>query len=406
MSLHVILSLFLLTTAADSLGIGSGPFFIGGLKSGEWNTYLDIYKQYIRYKVVIGESSIEDAEYHKRWTERSQCIGGCPQYSFCSSGICVCDSSEDVVQVYGRCFGMKTVSFIGDKDKYRKPTPPPRPEWCFCKKRDGGREVCTQTRGREECQVPHYPNMFDHTRQMCRRGDHNHCLGKDINMYCSENTIQDPTDGYMKHLCECRPGMVFDTESMECRIFIDVDCTHERRRNSILQSSLAIYLKDDKMPAPDVEYSKNVAQNTFCNLMDSNAKKLPTYDRLKSFSPTHPGDKKVMPNKSRNGCINPKGADGDTMVEGCLKKTCKKNIWRVSLDPAVCCFEGKPYPIGTSLPTVLSDDGCGVAHHQCVLQDGQAVLQLHVENICSGYATKDQARELKTLVEHYVREKC
>ena len=92
------------------------------------------------------------------------------------------------------------------------------------------------------------------------------------------------------------------------------------------------------------------------------------------------------------------------MSEGCIKKTCKKGICRTTLDSMVCCDEGESYSIGSSLPTVLSGDGCGVAdHQQCVLDDGQAVLKLQVENKCSGYASQEQAMELKTLLEEYLR---
>ena len=53
---------------------------------------------------------------------------------------------------------------------------------------------------------------------------------------------------------------------------------------------------------------------------------------------------------------------------------------------------------------MLSGDGCGVAdHQQCVLDDGQAVLKLQVENKCPGYASQEQAMELKTLLEEYLR---
>merc|ERR1719153_491283 len=110
--------------------------------------------------------------------------------------------------------------------------------------------------------------------------------------------------------------------------------------------------------------------------------------------------------KALEGCLNPKGWEGESVSEGCIKQTCKKGIWRTALDSTVCCYEGESYAIGSSLPTVLSDDGCGAVDHQCVLDDGQAVLQLHVENRCSGYATQDQARELKSLVEEYLSKKC
>ena len=67
---------------------------------------------------------------------------------------------------------------------------------------------------KEECSVVHYPNWFDHESQMCRRGDHNYCLNKDINMICGEKLLFDPrpSEGRNKNVCECRKDMEFDRE--------------------------------------------------------------------------------------------------------------------------------------------------------------------------------------------------
>ena len=69
---------------------------------------------------------------------------------------------------YGRCFWNQTAAFLGDKEKYRKPTPPPRPQWCYCKDKSGHQEVCGQYRDKQDCQVPSYPKEFDHNHQFCR----------------------------------------------------------------------------------------------------------------------------------------------------------------------------------------------------------------------------------------------
>jgi len=260
-------------TLPKPFGIGHGPVFIGGRDTDQEGTQLSlkIYSHYRNYMNLIGQVLLEDHQYYDRWTKRSQCIGSCPQYSFCDDGICICDNTQSVVQIYGRCFGNKTAAFVGDHDKYRKPTPPPRPEWCFCEKKNGGRDVCHDMRGKEECQVPHYPNNFDHNTQMCRRGDHNHCLSKDINMYCGEKKVQDPSDGLEKHLCQCRKDMEFDTKNMECRIRIDVDCTYESAYKGGEDSNLMKLLKGVPGVEPDKEYTKEEARTAFCSLFDSYA---------------------------------------------------------------------------------------------------------------------------------------
>jgi len=238
--------------------VGASPTFLGGSKE------IDIYNSYLIYKKIIGEISLEEALH-------SRCFGGCPRYSYCQDGFCVCDPAHSVVQLYGRCFNDKTVKFVGDHDKYRKPTLRPRPEWCFCVNRCG-KKMCQQHLENEECKIPEYPNIFHHNAQYCRRGDHNHCMRKDMNMICGEKKVVDKSDMMEKHVCECRQGMAFDTKSMECRIFINVDCTYEPKTPAALQSELARFLKGE-LEELDRDYSKAEAKTTFCNIIDSVAEK-------------------------------------------------------------------------------------------------------------------------------------
>ena len=90
------------------------------------------------------------------------------------------------------------------------PRPPPRPEWCFCTTRNNEKDVCEQHRYREECHIIVYPNIFDSESQFCRRADNSFCLKKDINMFCGEETLIDPSDGIEKNVCQCRKDMEFD----------------------------------------------------------------------------------------------------------------------------------------------------------------------------------------------------
>ena len=55
---------------------------------------------------------------------------------------------------------------------------------------------------------------------------------------------------------------------MECRIFIDVDCTDEPETPAVLQSELARLLKGE-LEELDRDYSKADAKTTFCNIIDS-----------------------------------------------------------------------------------------------------------------------------------------
>ena len=51
--------------------------------------------------------------------------------------------------------------------------------------------------------------------------------------------------------------------SMECRIFIDVDCTDEAKT-----AELSTDILKEKLEKQDREYSKAEAKNMLCNLMD------------------------------------------------------------------------------------------------------------------------------------------
>eukprot|EP00092_Neocalanus_flemingeri_P004439 GFUD01004774.1.p1 GENE.GFUD01004774.1~~GFUD01004774.1.p1 ORF type:complete len:566 (+),score=118.87 GFUD01004774.1:136-1833(+) len=253
-------------TLPKPFGIGIGPAYIGGRDTDEEGTELSlkIYQQYIMFKRLSSMNLQEDEQYYSRWTGKGECIGACPQYSHCKKGICVCKPEDSRIQVYGRCFSNSTAYFVGDKEKYRKPTPPARPEWCFCEKKNGGKDVCPENRGREECQVVTYPNNFDHNTQYCLGGDHSHCLGKDINMFCSSNQVQDQTTGQVKNLCQCRKDMKFDTKNMECRIRIDVDCTYENKEK---EGDLTWILKG--RDEPKKEYTLAEIKTAFCNLIDA-----------------------------------------------------------------------------------------------------------------------------------------
>jgi len=213
-----------------------------------------------------------DEQYYNRWVDKNQCVGGCPKYSYCKSGVCICNTeAESVIQIYGQCFSNSTAFFVGDSAKYRLPTPPPRPEYCFCEQRNGGREICDgrngiDQRGNPECRPPVIIKNFDHNTQYCKRGDHPHCLSKDMNMFCGDRTSYDPSENINKHLCECRKDMTFDTRKMECRLFIDVDCTYETA-DGYTEGNLAKVMKDQA--EPDRDYSPKEIKTAFCNLIDS-----------------------------------------------------------------------------------------------------------------------------------------
>lgn len=105
-----------------------------------------------------------------------------------------------------------------------------------------------------------------------------------------------------------------------------------------------------------------------------------------------------------NKCDHPTGEDGSSHTEGCIRLTCKKGVWRTSLDSSVCCYDGAPYTPGDTVITTVQ--GCSQATLVC--QDhphNRPTLALQVENKCGKYATKEHVKQLKEMVEDYTETK-
>jgi len=102
----------------------------------------------------------------------------------------------------------------------------------------------------------------------------------------------------------------------------------------------------------------------------------------------------------KGNCQNPKGIDGTSRTEGCIRYTCKKGVWRTSLDTGLCCYEGVPYQPGERV--VTTKEGCSQATITCLDQGNTPTLALQVENMCGEVATRDQMDQLKDMVEDHV----
>jgi len=253
-------------------GLGVGPVFIGGQDTDLEGAQvaLRILGQYINYKVLSGEATELDAFEYKNYYADNLCIGTCPQHSHCEKGVCVCNQGYQ--QVYGQCRPKASVAhFSGDDAKYRKPTPPPIPAFCFCEERDQDgrrqRNICPDLKSDERCMYITYPNVFDDQRQFCNRGDHNYCLGKDINMFCSDKTMFDRWSEE-RRVCGCRKEMKFDQQKMECRIHIGADCSGVNRTGYFNPHHLTEVLAGEEDAPEGVTYDKEDVLQGFCLLLD------------------------------------------------------------------------------------------------------------------------------------------
>jgi len=254
-------------------GLGVGPVFIGGRDTDKEGTQvsLRILGQYINYKVLSGEASDQDAKDYTNYYGGSQCIGTCPQHSTCDKGVCVCNHAKGYLQVYGQCKTNTSGAYFAensDDAKYRKPTPPPIPESCYCQEQDREgryhRVICRDLRNDQRCKRIVYPNVFDDKQQYCDTGDNNFCLGKDMNMFCTDNT--DPRNG--RRVCGCRKEMEFDRVKMECRVHIGADCSRVVASGYTNPNHLTEVLNGQESAPAGVTYDQKDVLQGFCLLLE------------------------------------------------------------------------------------------------------------------------------------------
>jgi len=265
-------------------GYGIGPAYIGGFDSDYNGEILvrEIYKWYVNYRRLSYEVTTEEDNYYRTWFGQDQCIGACIGGSMCRGGICYCNPDEEMVQVYGQCVSNGTSAWStqnSDNSKFRKPIPPPIPEWCYKKDKDGRKKIADQHLNNPKCEKITYPNNFDPNSQFCDTGSHQFCLTKDMNMYCSEKTITVPGEVAPKRICQCRQDMRFDERLMECRIFLDVDCTYVKRQGNTTDPEINKILRGEKPVPPksnigetaSVPFPKEAVQREFCRMIDEKA---------------------------------------------------------------------------------------------------------------------------------------
>ena len=76
------------------------------------------------------------------------------------------------------------------------------------------------------------------------------------------------------------------------------------------------------------------------------------------------------------------------------------DVWYQGYVSNICCYDGKPYIINTTISYTMSEDGCAKAAIDCVEETpGNAKMVLSVKNNCEDYATKDQLEIIKEMKE-------
>jgi len=156
------------------LGIGVVNGFIGGsgFSYGTALAAFTVYHRYLKYKEHASPSEFDET-YYNAFYRQNQCQHGCPPSSHCQWGLCECDPGYH--KSWGLCRDMQLedVSWLEGEPGSRKEGAP-----------------CSE-------------------QSQCNRID--------INLVCTESV-----DG--THSCSCRRDMAWNSRTLECQMFLDVDC--------------------------------------------------------------------------------------------------------------------------------------------------------------------------------------
>ena len=93
------------------------------------------------------------------------------------------------------------------------------------------------------------------------------------------------------------------------------------------------------------------------------------------------------------------GVNGEAYIEGCVKHTCKKGVWRPSIDKSTCCFNGEAFEFGSRISTV--DDDCTTVYLECTDNGIETVISISPH--CSP-AKKIQVDQIKDLLKQKIKE--
>jgi len=96
-------------------------------------------------------------------------------------------------------------------------------------------------------------------------------------------------------------------------------------------------------------------------------------------------------------CQHPEGVNGEAYIEGCVKHTCKKGVWRPSIDKSTCCFNGEAFEFGSRISTV--DDDCTTVYLECTNNGIETVISISPH--CSP-AKKIQVDQIKDLLKQHI----
>jgi len=247
-------------------GLGKGPAYIGGsdIRYNGSELVSRIYKEYRNYRKMAKLSTPEQVAHDAKFADKGLCDLGCPRDTECIGGVCVC--GKDKLQIYGQCWGTKYIAVSdawNDVHRYRKPPDPKKPETCFRtvyeKDREGRRKqkkiIREEMLDVPACKTPPFIRAFDPSEQNCTFVKP--CNDKDLNLQCNKDIDR----------CECRKGTTWNTRTMECQVYLDVDCTDVKDQTPNQDAIKQLRAKGENAAGLSAEE----ARIAFCFLLEEEA---------------------------------------------------------------------------------------------------------------------------------------
>eukprot|EP00092_Neocalanus_flemingeri_P106556 GFUD01136724.1.p1 GENE.GFUD01136724.1~~GFUD01136724.1.p1 ORF type:complete len:712 (-),score=170.30 GFUD01136724.1:71-2206(-) len=177
------------------LGLGIGAGFLGGAALGVAGT-MATYSVYHRYQEFKRMMHVQrpsmggfDDNYYNNYYQKNECMGGCPMNAHCEWGFCECNAGS--TRQYGRC----------------------ESNWA---------------------NIPPRPSSFDPFQTCSTTAT---CMAMDMNLICNTDLTTQGNVGK----CECRRDMKWNTQTGECQVFLDVDCsriTYETPPSAAIMSAV------------------------------------------------------------------------------------------------------------------------------------------------------------------------
>jgi len=267
----LLLALITLSVSAEEekkkkpFGLTKGPAYIGGsdIRYNGSELVGRIYKEYRNYRKMAKLSTPEQVAHDAKFADKGLCDLGCPRDTECIGGVCVC--GKDKLQIYGQCWGTKYIAVSdawNDVHRYRKPPDPKKPETCFRtvyeKDREGRRKqkkiIREEMLDVPACKTPPFIRAFDPSEQNCTFVKP--CNEKDLNLQCNKDIDR----------CECRKGTTWNTRTMECQVYLDVDCTDVKDQTPNQDA-----IKQLRAKGENAVVSPEEARIAFCFLLEEEA---------------------------------------------------------------------------------------------------------------------------------------